>query len=207
MGKKQNNYYFESFIKLIGYCSKAADTLCETLTSFNPDNLSKTTEYLHEIEHSADIEKHYVMDKLVREFITPIEREDIIALTQNIDDVTDAIEDVLIRMYMFNIQTIREPALEFCNLIVKCCNRLELAFQDFPSFKKSATIHSHIVEVNRLEEEGDALYTEAMRALYSSENNPIDVMRWTVIYDRFEKCCDACECVANTIESIIMKNS
>jgi len=73
--------------------------------------------------------------------------------------------------------------------------------------RKSKDLHDKIVRVNRLEEEGDNLYTEAVRKLHLTSTDAIEIMTWTIAFNRFEKCCDACEEAANAIESIIMKNS
>ncbi len=60
--------------------------------------------------------------------------------------------------------------------------------------------------MNKIEEEGDNLYTEIVRKLHLTSMNAIDIMTWTIAYNRLEKCCDACEEAANVIESIILKN-
>ena len=158
-------------------------------------------------EHTADIAKHDMMQELSKAFITPLEREDIMQLIQYIDNVTDAIEDVLIRTYMFNVAAIREEALEFADVIVRCCEVLKDTLKEFRHFRKSDSIYENIVEINRLEEEGDALYTRAGRKLYLSSTDPIELSVWREIFDRMEKCCDACEHVANDVESVMLKNS
>ncbi len=162
---------------------------------------------MHNIEHTADIAKHDLLARLVKEFLPPIEREDIISLSQKIDDVTDAIEDVLLCIDMFNVQTIRPEILKFTDTIVDCCKSMDTALVEFQSFKKSKKLHAEIVEINRLEEEGDALYVNGVRNLYKTVKDPVELMVWTEVYRRLEKCCDACEDVANDIESIVMKNS
>lgn len=64
------------------------------------------------------------------------------------------------------------------------------------------------MEINRLEEEGDKLYMKAvLQASYLGSKDPVELMVWREIFDRLEKCCDACEDVANVVESVIMKNS
>lgn len=70
---------------------------------------------MHEIEHSADLEAHEITKRLAKEFITPIEREDILLLVHKIDDITDCIEDVLLHMYMYNVRVIKEDAIKFWN--------------------------------------------------------------------------------------------
>lgn len=202
----KNNYYYDKFVDLVQFGCDAAHYLHDTLQNYNADALPEKMKEIHHIEHTADTEKHEMMKKLVREFITPIEREDIIELAQEIDGVTDTIEDVLMRFYMFRVSTPRKEALAFSAVIVQCCDALKKAMQELHNFRKSATIHDCIVEVNKLEEDGDKLYMEAVHTLYESKD-ALEIMTWVEMFDRFEKCCDACEHVANTIESIIMKNS
>ncbi|MBM6838158.1 DUF47 family protein, partial [Clostridium saudiense] len=158
-------------------------------------------------EHNADIKKHEMINKLSKEFITPIERGDIIELASEIDNVTDAIEDVLARIYMFNISVMREEALEFSNLIVRICNETSALIKEFRNFKKSSEIGKLIININELEEEGDRIYTRSIKGFYSSIMDPIRFITWKETFEYFEKCCDACEHVADAIESVIMKNS
>ena len=194
MGKKEKKAkkecdYFEMMVRGVKFSCKAAELLKTNLENFDPNTLQAP------------------MSELMRAFITPIEREDIILLIQEIDDVTDAIEDVLIRTYMFNVAAIREEALEFADVIVRCCEVLKDTLKEFRHFRKSDSIYENIVEINRLEEEGDALYTRAVRKLYLSSTDPIELSVWREIFDRMEKCCDACEHVANDVESVMLKNS
>lgn len=207
MARKNEVDYFKLFIKATEFSAQAADMLHTTLTNYDPDTLQAKIKDMHAVEHEADISKHELNRALVRAFITPIEREDIMLLSQMLDDVTDGIEDVLMRMYMFNILSIREDALSFSQLIFNCCEAMKVTMTEFSNFKKSNTILDSIVEINRLEEEGDMLYTKAVRKLYMTTQNPVDLMVWREIFDRMEKCCDACEHVANTVESVITKNS
>ena len=198
--------YFEGFIKLAEYSYNAAKLLDDTLRDFNKDSLQKTMKLMHEIEHTADLEGHEITKKLLKEFITPIEREDIMLLIHKIDDITDCIEDVLLHMYMYNVRVIKEDAIKFSGLILSSCEELIGALKEFKNFKKSKEIRSRIIAVNKIEEEGDNLYTEIVRKLHLTSMNAIDIMTWTIAYNRLEKCCDACEEAANVIESIILKN-
>jgi len=128
-------------------------------------------------------------------------------LSGTIDDVTDSIEDVLLRLYMFNIRTLRPEAQAFAQVIADCCAALKTMMEEFPNFRRSKTIHTQIVEINGLEEQGDKLYTDAMHTLYADASTPVDVMAWTALFDRLEKCCDKCEDVADVVERVILKNS
>jgi len=206
--KRKNEYnYFDAFASLSKYSYNLATTLHENLTNFDPNKITDTVKSAHQIEHNADIAKHDIMNRLVKEFLPPIEREDITSLTQEIDDVTDSVEDVLIYVDMFNIQTIRPEILKFTKLIADCCKAMDIALEEFKNFKNSKTLRDKIIEINRLEEEGDALYVDSIRNLYHNSKDPIELMCWTEVLHRLEKCCDNCEDVANIIESIVMKNS
>lgn len=204
---KKENDYFKTFVKLVDYSCAASQLLHDILVDFNTDTIEQRLDQMHNVEHSADIEKHEMMKKLVKEFITPIEREDIIALSQTIDDVTDAIEDVLIRLYMYNVKSIRKDALDFSSVILKCSEALKVCMEEFYNFNKSSLIHELIVKVNGYEEDGDKLYSTAVHNLFIENPEPTDIIVWKEIYERLEKCCDACEDVANVVESIIMKNT
>ncbi|MEA4853828.1 MAG: DUF47 family protein [Christensenella sp.] len=207
MARKQAYNYFNAFVQMTEYSCKAASILDKTLRDFDPDAVVEHMRMIHEIEHEADQAKHEMMKVLIREFLPPIEREDVAALAQTIDDVTDAVEDVIIKIYTFNIRSIRPEALEFMDLVTACCSAMKSAMQEFHNFKKSSRLMDCIIEINRLEGDGDELYTRAMRNLHVECDNPIEILNWSRTYSYFEKCCDTCEDVADIMESIIMKNT
>ena len=206
--KSKNDYnYFEEFSKLSQFSYDLAVNLHDTLSNFDSSKITQKVKVAHQIEHSADVAKHEIMNRLVKEFLPPIEREDITTLTQSIDDVSDAIEDVLIHIDMFNIKKIRPSITKFTELIKTCCKAMVDLLDEFKNFKSSKTLRDKIIEMNRLEEEGDSLYYNMVKKLYQTSSDPIDLMCWTTILHRLERCCDACEDVADIIESIVMKNS
>ncbi|MGL4736920.1 MAG: DUF47 domain-containing protein [Cellulosilyticaceae bacterium] len=207
MSRRKDFDYFAMFVEAVEYACDAATMLHRILGHFETAKLEEQMRAMHEIEHAADNIKHEMMKELARAFITPIEREDIILLAQEIDDVTDAIEDVLLHLYMFNIQTIRPEALRFTGIIEKCCEALKVALEALPNFKKPELLSKSIVEVNGFEEMGDSMYKEAMHTLYRDVKDPIEVMSWSRMFTCLEKCCDTCEHVADAVETIVMKNS
>jgi uncharacterized protein len=207
MSNSRDFNYFKAFVDLSSYSLKAAELLGTTLHEYNKDEIEKKSKEMHDIEHAADVQRHEIMNRLVKEFLPPIEREDIISLADNIDDVIDTIEDVLVGIDIFNVQTIRPEIVKFTELIMDCCKSMNSALTEFENFKKSKTLHTAIIEANRLEEVGDQLYVNGVRDLYKSTKDPVELMVWTEIYRRLENCCDSCEKVANDIENIVMKNS
>jgi predicted phosphate transport protein (TIGR00153 family) len=207
MAKNKNYNYFGKFVELVDYSCKCAEILHKTLVNFDADTINEKLDELHDIEHSGDLAKHELLAQLATEFIAPIEREDIVKLSQEIDDITDAVEDVLIKIHMFNVTSIKPEVLEFSVLITKCCEALKIALQEFSNFKKSSTMNKKIIEVNHLEEDGDKLYYSTVHNLYATSKDPVELLVWTEIYDYLEKCCDSCEEAADVLESIVMKNS
>ncbi|HIT89005.1 MAG TPA: DUF47 family protein [Candidatus Merdenecus merdavium] len=207
MEKKKEYNYFDGFVELSNYSLQSAKMLHDIVTNYTNVEIPEKIVEMHNIEHAADIAKHDMMNRLMKEFLPPIEREDIISLAQKIDNVTDAIEDVLIRLDIYNVQSIRSETAKFTELIVRCCESMDQALKEFKNFKKSTTLQTKIIEMNRLEEDGDELYTNAVRFLYQTSKDPIELMVWTEIIQRLEKCCDACEDVADDIETVVMKNS
>lgn len=205
---KKNSYnYFDAFANLSKFSYNLAVTLHETLGNFDPTNITEKVTAAHTIEHNADLAKHDIMNRLVKEFLPPIASEDITTLTQEIDDVTDSVEDVLIYVDMFNIQTIRPEILKFTELLVSCTKAMDEVLEEFKNWKNSKKLREKVIEINRLEELCDALYVDSMRNLYHTSKDPIELMCWTEILHRLEKCADNCEDVANIIESTVMKNS
>ncbi len=207
MSKKSDSYYFENFIQCVDYACQAAQMLEESLNNFNPAELEGRVGQIHAVEHEADKRRHEMVGVLVKAFITPIEREDISLLSQSIDEVTDKIEDVMIRIYIDNVQSIRPEAVEFSKVIIRCCQTLKEVMTEFADFKKSKRLHDLIVQINALEEEGDRLYIASMRRLHTEVKDPLEVIAWREIFIYLEKCCDACEHVVDVVESVIMKNS
>ena len=207
MGSKQNSFYFDNFIACADYSRKAAQLLDKGMRQFDPAQIGDMIEEMHEVEHAGDERKHELLNVLAKAFITPIEREDIILLGQNIDEVTDKIEDVLLRMYCNNIKSVRPDALELVAVVIECCNELKEMLEEFPRFKNSKKLHEKIVNINTLEEKADQLFISSMRNLHTTCDDPVMIIVWREIYIYLEKCVDACEHVADTVESVIMKNS
>ncbi len=207
MAKKHEEFYYNNFSEGAAISLKAAKKVQELLFPFDPEKIDENLEEIHLIEHEGDKKKHEMFSELVRAFITPIERDDIMKLSEAIDNVTDSIEDIIIHIYINNVSYIRENCNEFLSLLIKCCETMENILNDFSNFKKSKTLKEHIIELNRLEEDGDKMYIKAMRDLHSTETDAMQVIAWRQIYFYFEKCFDACEEVADIVNDIVIANT
>ena len=204
---KKGYDYFKAFAEMVDCAVEASALLEAEINEFHPDKVEDVRTRLHVIENSADRKKHELMDNLSREFVPPIEREDIAHLASEIDEVVDCIEDVYLRIYMYNMTEVPPAAQRFTKIIAMCCRTLRDVMEEFPKFRKSERIGALINDVNSMEEEGDKLYVESMHSLYAECADATKLLPLTYCYERLEKCCDACEHVANVCESVIMKNS
>lgn len=205
--KNKKNDYFLMLYELTGYCNSAAEFLNNSIKNLNLENIKSHVNEIHKIEHAADIAQHELIGKLSKEFLTPIEREDIMLLAQNIDNVTDAVESVLLHFYMYNIEKLIPEAFKLTDLICKSCKVLQELMKEFQKFKKSEKINDLIIKLNDLESEGDDLYTQTMHNLYLQENKGVYVLKWTNILNHFENCLDSCENVSGLVKRVIMANS
>lgn len=128
-------------------------------------------------------------------------------LSHQVDDVTDKIEEILQKFFIYNIQTIDPSAVVFAKNIVRSCELLCALMEEFENFKRSKKIHGLIVELNDVEEECDKLYLTSMRDLTRNSADALAVISWLGIYDCLEACADACEHVSECVGTVIMKNT
>ena len=208
MGKKDRFDYFDAFERQVKVASNEADVLIEAIENFSSAaDLVSVMEKAHGLEHKGDEIAHSVYKVVGSDFITPIEREDIIELVQSLDSITDGIESVIQRFYMYDVHFMHDDALEFATYIKKSCKALAYAMEDFRNFKKSKTFKQRIIDVNTYEEQADTLYLKVIRDLYTVDReNPMRVMVWSQIFERMEKCCDACEHAADIMNGVLIKN-
>ena len=209
MGKRHHKYdYFSAFESLSELAVDEADLLIKAIEEFSTaDALKETMEKAHAIEHKGDDINHDIFRNVATDFITPIDREDIIGLAQALDTIIDELEEVIQRFYMYDVHFMHKDALEFAQLLKKECKALNKAMEDFRNFKKSKNFVHLIVKVHDLEEQADQLYTKVIRDLHVNDyDNPMRVQVWTNLFDSMEACCDACELAADVMSTIMLKN-
>lgn len=162
---------------------------------------------MHDIEHEADEIHHDILTRLSAEFITPIDQEDILSLIQIIDDVTDALDEVVLECYMFHINDLPSGVPEFSNIVCRCVKALHEAIKELKNFKKSKILRSLLVDINTIEGEADTAYAELIYSLFSEESETKKLVGNKAICESLEECCDLCEHAADIIYQIILKNT
>jgi predicted phosphate transport protein (TIGR00153 family) len=168
------------------------------------DNPQDSWKKLKDLEHEGDRLTHRTIRSLNQTFLTPIDAEDIHALTTALDNVMDAIEASASRMVLFKIDRPTPEALELADIIVTATEQLVKAVSHMPRLDD---IDEYCIEINRLENSADDIYRKAIGALFGDSHSPMDVIKWLDIYENLESATDRCEDVANILESIGLKNS
>ena len=204
MPSKRYNY-FAKFVQQTSLCKKAAQQLMDALENYT--DISAKAAAIHDTEHEADMLLHEIMGELNRSFITPIDREDIVSLVNTLDDVADSIEDVATLFDVLSIAQVIPQAIEMTKLILECCVTLFDAVSEFEHFKDSKALSALTIRVNRIEEDGDRMHRDVIKALYKEEKDPITLMKWKEIFDKMEDVLDGCEDVADLLDGLIIKNS
>ena len=204
---KRDSYYFDSFVAQCRFSGELAKRTAELLRNFEYEQVKDNLIELHGIEHAADQVQHEIMEHLIKEFIAPLEREDIVLMARELDDLTDCIEDIMINCYEYDLKQVDDVMLKYMDLIEHSCNLLQDLMKKFENFKKDTTLSQSIIEINKHEEEGDRIYREGMHSLFVNESDPKVLMAKKEVYACLETVMDDIEDLANTVESVIMKTS
>ncbi len=204
---KGDKLYFENYVECAALAKKAASYLVECLENYDVNNIEKMLQEMHVFEHGADMKKHEMNEMLAKAFVTPVDREDLDMMSQQLDTVLDLLEEVLQKLYIYNIQAIEPAAIEYAKHLVESCNLLEEIMGEFENFKKSKKLRPLIIACNDVEEECDKLYLVTMHELTKKSTNALTTLSWHIIYDCLEACADACEHVSECVGSIVMKNT
>jgi len=170
-------------------------------------DVESVSERLVEVEHDSDAITHDLYQKINSSFITPFDREDIYRLGSGLDDVMDHIEAVGSLMYLYGLT--RMPALprEMHELVDVLDRQAKLTAEAMPRLKVMEGLEEYWVECNRLENEGDSTYRMLLVRLFSGEYDALTVLKMKEVCDELEQACDAFERVANTVETIKVKES
>jgi predicted phosphate transport protein (TIGR00153 family) len=176
--------------------------LLEELFSSEPPVIARADE-IREVEHKCDFLTHEIIQRLNKTFVTPIDREDIHSMARALDDVMDAIDDAATLVPLYRIQIVRPGVRELTHTIRIQADAMRLAME---ALEQKKGVLEHAVEINRLENEADRLYREAVGRLFDEETDPIAVMKWKEILDLLERATDRGEDVANLVENIVVKH-
>ena len=204
--KVKSNQYFDSFPVLAHFSVECAEMILNFMENFDPKKLEEVKTSVHEIEHKADEVKHSVTDKLLKEFMTPIDREDIFELLKLIDDVTDAIEEISLKLYLYNYEELPPNSVSFMGSTLSCVKSMERCLQEFPHYLDKEAFQPFVDEVVKFEEEGDVYYIKSIHDLYLKEKDPMKIHKAEAMYTMLEEISDKCRETIRFVHNIALKN-
>ena len=207
MGNKSDHFYFENLVAAAECSQHAADYLVECLEHYEAKQLKEALNRMHEFEHAGDQYRYEMLTALAKAFVTPVEREDLLLISSNIDEVTDRVEEVLQRFYVDEIQVVMPDAMEFARKLADCCETMRRLVAEFINFKKPAKLQKLVEEVKQKEEDCDKLYLKSTMKLSRQCKDVLEILYWREIYEKMEDCADACEHVSECVEMVVMKNT
>ena len=194
--------FFDLFEEAGANIARAADLLDQMLSAW-PDRKELARDILV-CEQNGDRITHDIIHRLNQTFVTPIDREDILALASALDDIIDLTEEVADYLGLYRIEAPMEQSQRMARILVQATRQVSEAL---PRMRGFQDLSHYTVEINRLENDGDRVVREAMASLFEGGIDPMVVIRWKDIYERLEEAIDACEHVANVLEGIVIKNS
>jgi len=164
-----------------------------------------TQEQVKQVETDGDDLTRDLITLLNTQYVTPFDREDIYLLATEIDDVVDYLEEASDLLGLYGVEMPTRHAVEQCAVIVKACEQLAIACDNLKGMRG---VQDALIELKRLEDEGDQVLRDALASLFRDEGiDPLIVIRWKDIYEALERALDACETAANVIGNIVVKSS
>jgi predicted phosphate transport protein (TIGR00153 family) len=168
-------------------------------------NSDVTQEQVKAVETRGDGLTRDLINLLNTQYLTPFDREDIFQLATEIDDIVDYLEETSDLLGLYGVEMPTRHAVEQCAVIVRACEQLASACENLKGMRG---VQNALVELKRLEDEGDGILRDALASLFRDGRiDPLIVIRWKDIYEGLERALDACETVANVIGNIAVKNA
>lgn len=194
--------FYDLFTELAKRLTASAGILRELFQ--NPGQLDAKVTAIKGLEHEADRLTHDIIDRIDRTFVTPFDREDIHQLASELDEVVDFIDGTARRAQIFRVQRIRQPAIVLAEVLSRAAGAVEEGVRDM---KNAKHVYAVSEKLKVLEEEGDAVYHDAMGKLFAEGGDALEVIKWKDLYDKLEDALDQCEDVGNVLQSIALKNA
>ena len=198
----KDRVFFDLFNRAGQNMLHAAQLLQQMLHGW-PDEAGLAREILL-AEQEGDRITHETVQRLNSTFVTPLDSEDIFALSGHLDDVVDYIEETADFMTLYQVEAPMSQALAMADVLVKSCEQLAAALENLRGFKD---LDHYWIEIHRLENEGDRLYRDAVASLFANGIDPMVVIRWKDLFGVLERAVDATESAAHTLEGIVIKNA
>ena len=201
----RNYRFYDLFEKAAHNLVVASEALTDFLDHF--ENIEMKTSHIRDLEHEGDDVTHELYLQLHQTFVTPLDREDIAALAQRMDDVMDFIEGAATAIKIYGITQPTTAARSLADVIRLQCLQIERAISNLRKGSNLRKIQEQLVEIHRLENEADTQFLNASAQLFQNETSAADIIKWRDIYDQLEAATDSAEQVAHVLEGIVLKHA
>jgi uncharacterized protein len=195
--------------KFFEYFHQQTDILCQAsqlmLSGLRGgyEGMCDVSKRMEALERSGDEITHKLFDRLRATFITPFDPEDIQSLATTLDDVLDTLEDTTFRIVAYRIDPVPPPAVELGEMVANSCRALAKALH---ALQEKKSVMEDCIEVNRLEDQADAVERTMLGNLFRSNTDAISLIKLKDLYELLESATDRCEDVADVIQNIAVKN-
>lgn len=194
------------FFELLSVLTTEAHNAAKILNDIvaNPENLDEFASEIHVIENKCDEITHKISNELNETFVTPIDREDIFAITNALDDVTDGVDRIASKMKLYKVKTPMKFGPQLATILLRQTELLNEVVMSMQSdFKKTL---EKLVIIRNLETEGDSVFRDSITYLFENEKDVIEVIKKKEILENFEKAVDKCQTATIAIEGALIKN-
>ncbi len=203
--KEKEDLFFRLMQEDVALIAETTKLYCDLMHDFS--DIEKKAQKIKEMETQCDNKVHEITAELNRAFITPFDREDIYQIIQMLDDIADMVEKASSWYYIYNIDSLRDGAVEMADVLEKVVAKLIELFDALPKFKKTTRIKELCIEIHGLENENDEIYRRCLYHLFRDENvSTLDIIKWKQLYQLTEDAVDACSHVAQWTEGTVMKH-
>ena len=203
--RREEGGFYELFTRSARNLVKGADLLAEL--ALPGADVQSVSERLAELEHDTDHITHEIYRRINEKRVTPFDREDVYKLGSTLDDVMDHIEAAGTLVYLYGLTELPALPREMHEQIDVLGQQAELTADATPRLRSMADLSDYWIELNRMENEGDRAYRMLLVRLFSGEYDALTVLKMKEVADELEAACDAFEHVANTVETIAVKQS
>jgi predicted phosphate transport protein (TIGR00153 family) len=201
---KEENF-FEYFEELANKIEEGGQFFLEMTK--NRDYTEAKVARLKELEHEADVITHRTYERMHKTFLTPLDREDIYALVNKMDDILDHIEGVAVRLHMYKVKRPYDEIIKQAEILSLAVRKIKDVVHGLRNMKNSQMILDGCVEIHTLENAGDVLLRTIITNLFIHEQDAIELLKWKEIFERLEQAIDVCESVSNIVGGIVLKHA
>ena len=202
--KKKSNEFFVLFEESAEYFYQATLLLDEVMMDHRKADIK--VKEINDLEHRADKVNDAIIDKLNQTFITPIDREDIYAIANGLDDGVDQLQGMLQRIVIYHTGDAREGALRLTKLLIESTAEIKRAAALLNAISKNqAELLAITSKIDKLESEGDHVFRGELAYLFEYVKDPIELIKWKDLLEGLEDTLDHCERMADLLKGVVMK--